>query len=347
MSSAATTQPRSATTSQAWIARGPKQPFVRDTVDLGPLAPEDVEVAVEHCGLCHSDLSMLNNDWGLSQYPAVFGHEVIGRVTAVGSAAKGLKLGQRVGVGWNAGSCMHCRQCLSGSQHLCPQVQPTIVAHRGGFASHVRSHWAWAVPVPEALNFVEAGPLLCGGITVFAPLMNYATPTSRVGVIGIGGLGHMALKFASAYGCDVTAFTSSESKFDEARGFGAHHVVSSRDSESIKKLAGSLDLVISTVNVPMDWDAIVGSLAPHGRLHVVGAVVEPIPIGAFSLIMQQRSVSGSPTGSPVDIATMLDFASRHKVAPQTEHFPMSRINDAFARLESGKARYRIVLDADV
>jgi uncharacterized zinc-type alcohol dehydrogenase-like protein len=174
----------------------------------------------------------------------------------------------------------------------------------------------------------------------------YAKPIDRVGIIGIGGLGHMAVKFAAAYGCDVTAFTSSDSKFDEAKGFGANHVVSSKDSAAIGKLAGSFDLLISTVNVQLDWDALIGTLAPNGRLHVVGAVLEPIPVAAFPLILQQRSVSGSPTGSPVAIATMLDFAARHNVAPQTEHFPMSKINEALARLESGKAHYRIVLDAD-
>jgi alcohol/geraniol dehydrogenase (NADP+) len=144
----------------------------------------------------------------------------------------------------------------------------------------------------------------------------------------------------------VTAFTSSESKFDEAKGFGANHVVSSTDPAAIGKLGGSFNLLISTVNVTLDWDALFGALAPNGRLHVVGAVLEPIPVAAFSLIMQQRSVSGSPVGSPVAIATMLDFAARHHVAPQTEHCPMSHINEAFARLASGQARYRIVLDAD-
>jgi uncharacterized zinc-type alcohol dehydrogenase-like protein len=235
---------------------------------------------------------------------------------------------------------------MSGNHHLCPQVQPTIVGHRGGFATHIRCHWAWAIPLPEDLNFAEAGPLLCGGITVFAPLAMYARPTDRVGIIGIGGLGHMALKFAAAYGCEVTAFTSSESKFDEAKRFGANQVVSSKDPEAIRKLAGSFNLLISTVNATLDWDPMIGTLVPNGRLHLVGAVLEPIPVAAFSLILQQRSVSGSPTGSPVAISTMLDFASRHKITPQTEHFPMSNINEAFARLESGKARYRIVLDAD-
>src|SRR6516164_4400049 len=331
---------------RAWITKAAKKPMALETVDLGPLGAEDVEVAVEHCGLCHSDLSVFNNDWGISQYPAILGHEVVGRVTAVGPNAKGVQRGQRVGVGWFSASCMHCRQCMSGSHHLCPQVQATIIGHRGGFASHIRAHWAWTFPLPEKLNFADAGPLLCGGVTVFAPLARYAKPTDRVGIIGIGGLGHMAVKFAAAYGCDVTAFTASESKFEEAKGFGAHHVVSTKNSAAINRLGGTFDLLISTVNVKLDWDALIGTLAPNGRLHVVGAVLEPIPVAAFSLILQQRTVSGSPTGSPVAIATMLDFASRHNIVPENEHFPMSAINEAFARLESGKAHYRIVLDAD-
>ena len=330
----------------AWIAKNAKSQLVRQQVELGPLGAEEVEVQVEHCGLCRSDVSVLNNEWGDSQYPAVLGHEVVGRVTSVGPGAKGLKVGQRVGVGWTAASCMHCHQCMSGDQHLCAQAQPTIVGHRGGFASHVRSHWAWAVPIPETLKYAEAGPLLCGGITVFNPLAMHARPTSRVGIVGIGGLGHMAVKFAAAYGCDVTAFTSSESKFDEAQRFGASHVVSSRDPDAIKTLAGALDLLLVTVNVPLDWDALIASLAPNGRLHVVGMSVEPIPVHVIPLISGQRSLSGSPTGSPVGIGTMLDFAARHGITPQTEHLPMSRINEAFERLGAGKARYRIVLDAD-
>ncbi len=336
----------SATEAKVWVTKAAKQPMVLEAMNLGPLGAEDVEVAVEYCGLCHSDLSVLNNEWGISQYPAILGHEVVGQVTAAGPNAKGLKVGQRVGVGWNSGSCMHCLQCMSGNHHLCPQVQLTIVGHQGGFATHIRSHWAWVFPLPEKLNFADAGPLLCGGVTVFAPLAMHAKPTDRIGIIGIGGLGHMAVKFAAVYGCDVTAFTSSEKKFDEAKDLGANHAVSTKDSEAIKKLGGTFDLLISTVNVALEWDAMIGTLAPNGRLHVVGAVLEPIPVAAFSLIMQQRSVSGSPTASPVMIETMLDFASRHNIAPQTEHFPMNKINEAFARLESGKAHYRIVLDAD-
>jgi uncharacterized zinc-type alcohol dehydrogenase-like protein len=334
------------TTIDAWVAPTAKSRLVRQQVELGPLGDEEVEVQVEHCGLCHSDISVLNNDWGFSQFPAVLGHEAVGRVVELGRAAKGLKVGQRVGIGWSAGSCMHCRQCLSGNHHLCAQSTFTIVGHKGAFASRVRAHWAWAIPLPEKIDVAEAGPLLCGGMTVFSPLAMYARPTSRVGIVGIGGLGHMAVKFAAAYGCDVTAFTSSEGKFDEARGFGAHHVVSSRDTATIKKLAGTFDLLIVTVNAPLDWDALIASLAPNGRLHFVGFVLEPIPVGIVSLIMGQRSISGSPIGPPVGIGTMLDFAARHNITPQTEHYAMSRINEAFNRLEAGKARYRIVLDAD-
>ena len=330
----------------AWLAPAAKQKLVRQPLDLGVLGTEDVEVEVEYCGLCHSDLSVLNNEWGFSSYPAVLGHEVIGKVVAVGSAAKGHEVGQRVGIGWTASSCMHCRQCMSGDQHLCFQARPTILGRHGGFASRVRSHWAWALPLPENLAFAEAGPLLCGGVTVFNPLVMYAKPTSRVGIVGIGGLGHMGVKFAAAYGCDVTAFTSSENKFDEARGFGANHVVSSRDSAAIKKMAGAFDLLIVTVSVTLDWEALMASLAPKGRMHVVGAIKEPIPVAAFSMIFGQKGLSGSPTGSPVAIETMLDFATRHNITPRTEHMPMSQINEAFERLEAGKARYRIVLDAD-
>ncbi|MBA3312460.1 MAG: NAD(P)-dependent alcohol dehydrogenase [Planctomycetota bacterium] len=332
---------------KAWTASAAGRPLQLTEYDPGPLGPDDVEIKVEHCGICHSDLSVIDDEWGISAFPLVPGHEVIGTVIALGEHAKGLRIGQRVGVGWNAGSCMHCRQCLSGSQHLCPEVQATIVGHHGGFADRLRSHWAWAIPVPDRLDGSGVGPLLCGGITVFDPfLQHHVLPTARVGVVGIGGLGHMALKFYRAWGCDVTAFTSNESKFEEAKSLGADRAVTSRDTSAIGKLAGELDLLVVTVNASLDWDAYISTLAPKGRMHVVGAVLEPIPVPAMSLIMGSRQVSGSPTGPPTDIATMLDFAARHDVAPQIERFPMSEVNAALDHLKAGKARYRIVLDAD-
>lgn len=331
----------------AWAAQGPGGRLERHEYEAGALPPEEVEIAVEHCGICHSDLSMLNNEWGITAYPFVPGHEAIGRVAALGDRVRGLQIGQRVGLGWTASSCMHCRQCLSGDQHLCPSAQGTIVGRAGAFADRVRAHWAWVMPIPEALDTGSAGPLLCGGITVFAPLLVYdVKPTQRVGVVGIGGLGHMGLMFANAWGCEVTAFTSSPSKHEEARALGAHHVISSRDPAAMRSIAGTLDLILDTVNVALDWDAVMATLAPKGRLHVVGAVLEPIPVPAMTLIMGQRSVSGSPTGSRSAIDAMLDFAARHGLAPQVEHFPMSEVNEAMARLASGKARYRVVLDAE-
>jgi uncharacterized zinc-type alcohol dehydrogenase-like protein len=332
---------------RAWAAHEAKQALVPYTFDPGPLAPEEIEIAVEYCGICHSDLSVRNDEWEISTFPLVPGHEAIGRVMAVGEQARGLKVGQRVGVGWTAMSCMHCRLCLAGDQHLCAQAVPTMLGHNGAFAERVRAHWAWAIPLPDGLDAGSAGPLLCGGVTVFAPFPTFGVkPTGRVGIVGIGGLGHMALQFAAAWGCEVTAFTSNDSKSEEARKFGAHHVVSSRNSDAIRAIAGSLDLLLVTANVPLDWQALLGAVAPKGRMHIVGAVPQPIPVSAFDLLVGQRSISGSPTGSPVTIATMFDFAVRHKIAPRVEHFPMSNVNDALAHLEAGKARYRIVLDAD-
>lgn len=332
---------------KSWVVPQAGAEFELQELEAGPLGPDEVEVKVEYCGVCHSDLSVKNDEWGNGKYPAVLGHEVIGRVVAVGDHAKGLEVGQRVGVGWTADSCMHCESCLSGHQQLCGESVATIIGHRGGFAETVRAHWAWALPIPEGVEPSTAGPLLCGGITVFQPFLAYdIKPTSRVGVVGIGGLGHMALKFAAAWGCEVTAFTSSPSKTEEAKALGAHRVVSSKDSDAIANAAGSLDLLIVTVNAPLDWPALIETLKPKGRMHVVGAVLEPIPVAAFQLIMAQREISGSPTGSPVDIETMLRFCARHDIRPQTEHFPMSKINEAFEHLEAGKARYRIVLEAD-
>lgn len=336
------------TTVRGWAAEAAGQSLQLRSFGLAPLAAEEVEVAVDYCGICHSDLSMIDDEWGASRFPFIPGHEVIGRVTALGAQARGLQVGQRVGVGWTAESCMHCRQCLSGDQHLCARSVATIGGHHGGFADKVRAHWAWTIPLPEGIDLATAGPLLCGGITVLNPFLAYdIKPTARVGVVGIGGLGHMAVKFAAAWGCEVTAFTSTLAKADEARGFGAHQVVASRDAEAIKAIAGTLDLLLVTVNVPMDWNALLGTLAPRGRMHVVGAVLEPIPVPAFALIGKQREMSGSPTGSPIDIARMLDFAARHDIRPQVEMFPMSKVNEALQHLKDGKARYRIVLEAGI
>jgi uncharacterized zinc-type alcohol dehydrogenase-like protein len=334
-------------TFHAYAASGPKSALESFDFDAGELKPEEVEIKVTHCGVCHSDLLMLDNDWGMSQYPFVPGHEVTGTVAALGEEAKGLKLGQKVGLGWWAHSCLSCHECLSGDHHLCPTVQGTIFGRHGGFADRVRAQWTWVRPIPEALDMAKTGPLLCGGVTVFAPLLIHHVPsTARVGIIGIGGLGHMALQFANKWGCEVHAFTTSDSKEAEAKKLGAHFVHNTKRPDALKKLARSLDLIISTVNAPLDVAGILDALRPKGHFHNVGTVLKPLEVPAFSLILGQKSVGGSPAGSPVAIDEMLEFSARHSIAPITETFPMSKVNDALERLRSGKARYRIVLVMD-
>ncbi len=333
---------------KAYAAKSPGGPLEPFSFDPGPLGPEDVEIKVTHCGICHSDLSMLNNEWGMSSFPLVPGHEAVGTITAVGERAKGLKVGQKVGVGWSAYSCLSCHECLSGDHNLCANNMGTIVGRHGGFADRLRVQWAWARPLPDGLDMAKTGPMLCGGVTVFAPLLQHAVPsTARVGIIGIGGLGHMAVQFASKWGCEVHAFTTSDSKEKEAREMGAHHVHNTKRDGELKKIARSLDLIISTINVPLDVPGLLNTLAPKGILHVVGAVLEPMPVPAFGLIMGAKSISGSPAGSPTAIDHMLDFSARHSVAPITEMFPMSKVNDALEHLRAGKARYRIVLTNDI
>jgi len=278
----------------------------------------------------------------------VAGHEAVGTIVAAGDRVKRVKVGDRVGVGWFSGSCMACPQCLAGDHNLCATAEQTIVGRFGAFADRVRCHWLWATPLPPALDPVKAGPLFCGGITVFNPIIQCGVqPTQRVGVIGIGGLGHMALQFLNKWGCEVLAFTSSDSKRQDALKFGAHDTVNSRDSAQMQKLAGALDFILVTANVTLDWPVIINALAPKGRLHLVGAVLEPIPVAAFSLISGQKAVSGSPLGSPSTTAKMLEFCARHGIAPVIEQFPMSRVNEALEHLRAGKARYRIVLENDI
>ncbi len=332
---------------KAYAASEPRGKFELFEFEAGVLGNEEVEIKVAYCGLCHSDLSMLNNEWAMTVYPFVAGHEAVGEIVAVGENVKNVKVGDKVGLGWNAETCGHCEQCLSGYQINCPQLVGTIVGRHGGLADFVRCHWQWAIKLPDALDLSKAGPLFCGGITVFNPFVQLdIKPTDKVGVIGIGGLGHLALQFADKWGCEVTAFTSDLSKTDDLKNLGADFVINSRDSEELKTLRGKFDLILSTVNVSLDWQKYLEALAPKGKLHIVGATLEPIPVVSFQLIGGQKSVSGTATGSPNVVAKMLDFCARHNIETVTENYKMSQINEAFEHLESGKARYRIVLEND-
>ena len=310
----------------------------------GDLKPNEVEVSISHCGICHSDVHLIDNDWGISQYPFILGHEVVGTVAAIGSAVRDRSVGQRVGIGWQADSCGICEWCLQGDEHLCAQSQPTCIGRNGGYAGAIRVNSKFAIPVPEALASEGTGPLLCGGITVYSPLRNLnVRPASRVAVIGIGGLGHMALQFARAFGADVTAISTSKDKEAEARSLGANNFVDSHESSAIKALAGSFDVILNTANADQDWQAYVNALRPKGTLVFLGVPPKPIKLQAFPLIAGQRAVCGWRTGSPRDLHEMLQVAARHQVKAMTELFPMDKCNEAIALVKKNKVRYRAVL----
>nr|WP_207310213.1 NAD(P)-dependent alcohol dehydrogenase [Rubinisphaera italica] len=331
------------TTVKAYAAREAKGPFEAYEYELPEIGPDDVDIEVISCGICHSDLSMLDNEWDLTQYPFVGGHEVIGKVAAKGEHVPALEIGDLVGLGWNSRSCMHCQPCLSGDQNLCPTIEGTITHQHGGFADKVRCHWGWAVKLPDELNPITAGPLLCGGITVFNPLVqNDISPMSKVAVVGIGGLGHMALQFLNAWGCEVTAISRSRDKEEEARELGAHEYIATDEDEPFEDVQSKFDMVLNTTNAMLPWDDYIATLAPKGVLHTVGAAPK-VEATVFPMIMGQKSLKSSPLGSIATTQKMLEFCARHDIAPMTEVSKMSDINDAFEKLRNGSPRYRLVL----
>ena len=312
--------------------------------DPGELGMHEVEIGITHCGICHSDIHLISNDWGISQYPFIPGHEVIGTVTAVGSEVRSFTVGQRVGLGWQSNSCGECEWCTQGLENLCPQSEATCVHRHGGYANRVRANARFVAGIPDALPSEQAAPLLCGGITVYNPMRDHAiNPSSRVGVVGIGGLGHLAIQFARVFGAEVTAFSSSATKEEEARAFGAHRFVNTRESKAMKDVAGTQDFILNTANADQDWGVLMQALRPTGTLCLVGVPPSPVSLQAFPLIAGVRTVTGSPIGSPHRIREMLDVAARHGVKATTEPFPMAKANEAIEKVKKNKVRYRAVL----
>ncbi len=333
---------------QGYAAKQAKAKLEFYKYDLGELGPEEVDVRVTHAGVCHTDVALVDNDWGISQYPVVPGHENVGEVIAVGSNVTRVAVGQRVGVGALCGSCMQCEWCEGGAQHVCAQVVGTVMGeHKGGFGGVVRANnWQFAHPIPDAIASEHAGPLMCAGATVFTPLMRCnVRPTDRVAVVGIGGLGHLAVQYLAKWGCEVTAISSNHSKDEQAHGFGARHFIATKNTDELSKAARSFDFILSTVSADMPWDQYLAALRPKGKLCIVGIPDKAIAFSPWSIIAGEKSVVGGQPGSIDETQAMLDFTALHGIKPMVETFPWAEANAALDHTRQGNARYRAVLVA--
>jgi alcohol/geraniol dehydrogenase (NADP+) len=327
----------------AFAALAAKQALNPYAYDATPLRSVDAEIEISHCGICHSDLHLIDDDWSVSKYPLVPGHEIVGRVSAVGSDCA-LRVGQRVGVGWQRSACLDCAECRRGDENLCFLQEATCVGHMGGFADRIRVDGRFVFALPESLDSAATAPLLCGGVTVFAPMRRWGVRAStRVGVIGIGGLGHLALRFLSAMGCEPTAFTSSSDKRQEASKLGAHAVSSSTNGREILAHKNQFDFLLCTVPARLDWISYLQTLKPGGILCLVGAPPGLMQFPAAQLLTGQRVICGSDIGSPAAVREMLAFAAGHGIGAEVEVLPMGEANLAIGRVRENRVRYRMVL----
>ncbi len=309
--------------------------------DASPGAGE-VLIRVSHCGICRSDVHLVDGGWGTQGFPLVPGHEVIGTVEETGAGVEVHEVGDRVGLGWQCGACHACEYCLRGDQNLCSKNRATARSF-GGFADLVLAEAPLVVPVPDGLDAARTAPLLCGGVTTYSPIRRLARPGSRVGIVGLGGLGHLGVQWAAAMGHDVTVFSHSPAKADEAERLGADTFVDSNDAAAVA--AARCDLIVQTVDVDLNWGAYLQALRPNGTLCFVGVPPSPLSVHVGSLLGGQKSVTASAIGGAAMIKDMLEFAERHDVGAVVERMPMAEANAALDRTRQGKARYRMVLEA--
>lgn len=335
-------------TTRGYAAHAIGQPLEPFTYELPPLAEHDIQVSVTHCGVCYSDIQGIDNHYGIVDYPFVPGHEVVGTVSAMGRAVSGLKEGDRVGIGWQGRSCMHCEWCLQGEEQLCQDVDNNGTwKPYGGFSSSVVVDGRFAYPLPAAMPSVVAAVLMCAGISVYNPLRSYAGQgPQKVGIIGVGGLGHLAIQFAHALGCEVTAISSSPGKREQALRFGADHFALAQDQAAMRRIRLSLDLLLYTSHIRGDWTSLLYSLRTNGRLVVIGFPDEPVTFDPLELVVHQMSITGSFLGNRVAMKEMLAFAQAHGISPEIELMPMSQAADAIRKVRENRARYRIVLVND-
>lgn len=317
-------------------------------------SPHDVEIEILYCGVCHSDLHTARNEWHSTTYPCVPGHEIVGKITRVGNHVKKFKVGDNAAVGCMVDSCRECQYCEEGLEQYCETGNTGTynspdkflgTQTYGGYSESIVVDEAFVLRVPENLDLAAAAPLLCAGITTYSPLRHWNVgPGMKVGVVGIGGLGHMAVKLAKAMGAEVIVFTTSTSKVEDAKRLGANEVVLSKDNAQMKRFIGKLHFIIDAVSAQHDINEYLRLLRVDGSLALVGAPEHPLPVAAFSLIPYRRSFSGSMIGGIKETQEMLDFCGEHGIVSDIEMIDIQQINEAYERLLKGDVKYRFVID---
>ena len=340
---------------QAFGTQAADQPLEAMTIERRELRPDDVAIEIDYCGVCHSDLHFARNDWGWSEYPVIPGHEIIGTVKAVGEKVTAFQPGDRVGIGCLVDSCRECGSCDEGLEQYCEQGWVGTYGGRdrhdgsltfGGYSEAIVVSDRFVLQIPEKLDPASAAPLLCAGITTYSPLKHVGVGKGhQVGVIGMGGLGHMGIKFARAMGAEVTLLTRSKAKAAEAEAQGAHHVLVTTDPGEMEAAAGRFDFLLNTVPVPHDLNPYLETLKRDGTMIVVGLIdaVEP-PVHTAPLILKRRSIIGSLIGGLPETQEMLDFCAEHDITCDVEMIDLQQINQAYERLEKGEVKYRFVID---
>lgn len=341
---------------RAYAAHDPKSALSAHTIQRREATDEDVVIDVAFCGVCHSDLHQARDEWrdaAPTKYPCVPGHEIVGTVREVGAKVTKFKRGDRVAVGCMVDACRTCANCLRGLEQYCASG-PVFTYNSadkhgghtmGGYSESLVVAEPFVLRVPDGLDLAATAPLLCAGITTYSPLRHWKVgPGQRVGVVGLGGLGHMAVKFARAMGAHVVLFTTSASKIEDGKRLGAHEVIVTREPGALDKLRSSLDFVLDTVSADHDINAYLGLLKLDATLCLVGAPERPLPVKAFSLLLPRRSFAGSGIGGVAETQEMLDFCAQNKIQSDIELIPMQRINEAYERLLASDVRYRFVID---
>jgi uncharacterized zinc-type alcohol dehydrogenase-like protein len=338
----------------AYATQGPTDTLKPFQIDRREVGANDVKIEILYCGVCHSDIHQAHGDWNNSIYPMVPGHEIVGRVTEIGSAVKKFKTGELAGVGCFVNSCRHCAECNAGLEQYCAEgMVLTYNAYErdgktvtyGGYSTHVVVDENYTLHVSEKLPLEGVAPLLCAGITTYSPLRHWKIGKgSKMGVVGLGGLGHMAVKFGAAFGAEVTLFSTSPGKEADARRLGAHQFALTAEPDAFKKLAGSLDFIIDTVSAPHDYSAYLGTLKTDGTMVCVGVPTDNISFPPFSIIMGRRSLAGSAIGGIAETQEMLDYCAEHNIVSDVEVIPMQKINEAYTRLLKNDVKYRFVID---